>query len=116
MSDRFEIDGETYEFAEPSAISLRTYYALEADPANEVINLTYRNFDRLIQEFHALRGKPAGSFVEHPEGLDILAVVIWLGMTKKRQDAGDYSYLPFSAALDANLNTFKLLPAEPGKD
>ena len=115
MAEGFELDGVTYEFAEPSHISLRMYYMMRDDPAREHLDLSYANFDRLVDTFYGFAGKPEGSFMEHPEGLDILAVVIWLGMVKRRQDAGDYSYLPFHAALDANLGTFKILERMPGK-
>lgn len=115
MTARFTIGGEIYELAEPDHVSLRTFIGLSTDPACAVIDLSVANFERLVDEFRKLQGKPAGAFLEHPDRLQILAVIIWLGMVKKRQDAGDYSYLPFTAALDAPLDTFDVLPPEPGK-
>ncbi len=116
MADRFELEGEVFEFAEPDRVSLRMYVGLATDPAGSVMDLSYANFARLVGEFYALRGKPPRAFLEHPEGVQILAVVLWLGMVKKRQDGGDYSYLPFSTVLDANLATFRILPGDSGKD
>lgn len=114
---RFSLDGKTYEFAQPEHISGRDFIRLDNevrdDPdlgpwlAAKGVTDMMSEVSRLASLFFSLEGAERSA---HSESAWMLQVTIWLAMVKKARDNGEAAHVPFTAALDANLATFAIVP------